>query len=110
MAKKPVVPVASEEAAPLTDPRIGTRSADGRTLPERDLLGKPYTRIASEQGIGHRHFVVVPPAAPQHLIDAALAEVRQVVEDHYAVPVPAAADPAQETPVSASDGEADATL
>lgn len=64
--------------------RIGTDNGEaGRSLPEVDVLGRSYRQIGIELAVGNNHFVVVPPAAAQHLIDQAVAEVKAAVKEFY---------------------------
>lgn len=97
---------------PLIDARIGTKARDGapRQWPQTDVLGKPLGDIDAQanvpgitQGVGHGHFVVVPSATEKRLTEAAIADVKQLVDAHYA---PAAAEPVviAEAPVMVSDG------
>lgn len=45
-----------------TDPRLGTLNPDGsvESWPATDVVGRPYDRPATTQGIGEGHFVVLP--------------------------------------------------
>lgn len=45
-----------------TDPRLGTLNPDGsvESWPATDVVGRPYDRPATTQGIGEGCFVVLP--------------------------------------------------
>lgn len=45
-----------------TDPRLGTLNPDGsvESWPETDVVGRPYDRPATTQGIDERFFIVLP--------------------------------------------------
>ena len=60
------------------DPRIGKYTEKGlpEYWPDVDVTGQRYTRPATTQGIGERHFVVLPPRA----VDAeVMAEIEAIV-------------------------------
>ncbi len=46
----------------ISDPRLGTLNADGsvESWPQTDVVGRPYERPATTQGIGTAFFVVLP--------------------------------------------------
>lgn len=70
----------------LQDQRIGTKAAGDapRVPPQQDVLGKVPVEGATEVGVGHGHYVVVPVAVADHLVDAAVEQVKQLVAAHYA--------------------------
>lgn len=46
------------------DPRVGRRTAEGRTWPQVDMLGQPYERSQgglTTRALGNGYFVVIPP-------------------------------------------------
>lgn len=46
----------------ISDPRLGSLNADGsvESWPQTDVVGRPYERPATTQGIGDGFFVVLP--------------------------------------------------
>lgn len=46
----------------ISDPRLGTLNADGsvESWPQTDVVGRPYERPATTQGVGEGFFVVLP--------------------------------------------------
>lgn len=62
----------------ISDPRLGTLNADGsvESYPQTDVVGRPYDRPATTQGIGGGFFVVLPLSGGY---ESAVEEVKALV-------------------------------
>ncbi len=79
----------------ISDPRLGSLNADGsvESWPQTDVVGRPYERPATTQGIGDGFFVVLPLGGAYQ---AAVAEVTALVTPKSGSKKAQAADDAAE--------------